>query len=397
MSTTVRRKGKAKYEKDDLLDPPAKIVKAVRRRGSLLRLVQGRGPVFSGVQSNAKSHFRKRNAWVLLVSVLAVFTVLLYYDSIRGIFRQNPGTWQENEATQMTYEQWAEDARNGTDAFKIVDIPGKGKGMIAIRDIEQGERILKEKPAFVVPSQTSESPSAIIASFLREASSHDREAFLDLSYVNFPEDLDPEIYIDEVVLAIFQTNAIAAGTGVGIFPKTARMNHGCSSAFNAVYTWRDREEVLVVHALKKIFEGEEILTAYTNTKKPRAERSESRASDTRLMDISHAYARFANWGQGTISGMEAIDIVKLIWSIEDEEGYWSERGQLAADAAWVAAAHSDAAATIEWAKLAIEWYGYELGYDSEQVQDLTRTAIDPRSHREWGSRETQRIGGPGRR
>lgn len=59
------------------------------------------------------------------------------------------------------------------------------------------------------------------------------------------------------------------------------------------------------------------------------------------MDISNAYARFANWGQGTISGVEAIETVKLIWSIEDEEGYWSERGQLAADAAWVAAAHSE--------------------------------------------------------
>lgn len=102
----------------------------------------------------------------------------------------------------------------------------------------------------------SESPSAIIAKFLREATSQNREAFLNLSHVNLPEDLDPEVHSDEVALAIFQTNAIAAGTGAGIFPKMARMNHGCSSAFNAVYTWRDKEEVLVVHALKKIVKGE---------------------------------------------------------------------------------------------------------------------------------------------
>jgi len=39
----------------------------------------------------------------------------------------------------------------------------------------------------------------------------------------------------------FQTNAVAAGDGVGIFPTMARINHGCSSAFNAVYTWREKD------------------------------------------------------------------------------------------------------------------------------------------------------------
>ncbi|KAG5341126.1 hypothetical protein C0989_011349 [Termitomyces sp. Mn162] len=115
------------------------------------------------------------------------------------------------------------------------------------------------------------------------------------------------------------------------------------------------------------------------------------------MDISSSYDRLATWDQRMISGVEAIDTIRLIWSIEDEEGYWSERGQLAADAAWVAAAHSDAVATSEWAELAIEWYAYELGYDSDQVRDMDRIAIDPRSHPEWGTREVQRIGGPGRR
>lgn len=36
----------------------------------------------------------------------------------------------------------------------------------------------------------------------------------------------------------------------------ARLNHGCSHAFNVVYAWRDYEGVLVVHALKPIKEGQ---------------------------------------------------------------------------------------------------------------------------------------------
>ncbi|KAG5341127.1 hypothetical protein C0989_011350 [Termitomyces sp. Mn162] len=230
MSATPRRRGKAKYEKNDLLDPPAKVVTAVRRRGNVLR-----------------------RTWVLIASVLTLLAVLFYYNSVS---RGSPNTWSKNEPTQLTYDRGSEDVRDNTDAFIVADIPGKGKGMIAIRDIEQGERILTEEPAFLVPSQVSESPSAVIAKLLREASPKDREAVLNLSYVHFPENLDPETHPDEVALAIFQTNAIAAGKRVGIFPRSARMNHGCSSAFNAVYTWRDKEEVLVVHALKKINKGE---------------------------------------------------------------------------------------------------------------------------------------------
>jgi len=42
-----------------------------------------------------------------------------------------------------------------------------------------------------------------------------------------------------------------------------------------------------------------------------------------------------------MEGPEAMDHIRNIWQLEEEEGYWSERGQLAADAAWIAAAHSE--------------------------------------------------------
>ena len=70
--------------------------------------------------------------------------------------------------------------------------------------------------------------------------------------MNFPSHLDPRVYPEEVALAIFKTNAVAAGEKVGIFPRTARLNHGCSSAFNAVYSWREKEQALFVFALRDI-------------------------------------------------------------------------------------------------------------------------------------------------
>jgi hypothetical protein len=62
-------------------------------------------------------------------------------------------------------------------------------------------------------------------------------------------------------------------------------------------------------------------------------------SDKRLLEMSDSYDRFATWGGHRISESEAIEIVKKIWQLGDEEGYWSERGRLAADATWIAASH----------------------------------------------------------
>ena len=74
--------------------------------------------------------------------------------------------------------------------------------------------------------------------------------------MNLPTNLSPEEHAKQLPLAIFQTNAVAAGQGVGLFPRMARLNHACSHAFNSVYSWRDDEGVLVVYALKDIKKGE---------------------------------------------------------------------------------------------------------------------------------------------
>jgi len=156
--------------------------------------------------------------------------------------------------------------------FIVVDIPGKGKGIVAARDIKQGELVIRERPLFVVPLSIKSSPLDLIAGQLKKLGRKEREAFLSLSYVNFPSHLDPRVHHEEVALAIFTTNTVAAGENVGIFPRMARLNHGCSSAFNVVYSWREKEEALFIFALRNITKGDEILTTYTNTRKPRDER-----------------------------------------------------------------------------------------------------------------------------
>ena len=74
--------------------------------------------------------------------------------------------------------------------------------------------------------------------------------------MNFPSHLDARVYPEEVALAIFKSNSVAAGQNVGIFPRMARLNHACSSAFNVVYSWREKEEALFIFALRDISKGD---------------------------------------------------------------------------------------------------------------------------------------------
>jgi hypothetical protein len=67
----------------------------------------------------------------------------------------------------------------------------------------------------------------------------------------------------------------------------------------------------------------------------------SRASDKRLSRLTELHDHLARWGHANIDGEEAIVVVRKIWDVGEEEGYWSERGRLAADAVWIAAGHSE--------------------------------------------------------
>jgi len=287
--------------------------------------------------------------------------------------------------------------------------------MVADRDIRRGELLTRERPLILVQSQITTSPTQLISDLVQQLSPDQAASFYNLSHVNLPENLTPEEFSKQLPLAIFQTNAVAAGSNVGLFPVMARLNHGCSRAFNSVYSWRGREGVLVVHALKDIKKGEELLTAYFDTIQTRDERrhhlkqnygfhctcaccaltgEESKMSDVRLTTMSGLYKRLSTWGQGEIDAQEAILVVKRIWAIGEEEGYTSGRGRLAADAVLVAAAHSDAEAIVEWARLALQWVSYELGPDSDLAEEM-RTAIrEPKKDTIWGQRSISTVEKP---
>lgn len=56
---------------------------------------------------------------------------------------------------------------------------------------------------------------------------------------------------------------------------------------------------------------------------------------------------------------------------------------------------SSSSATREWAQIAVVWYSYEVGIDSEQVGEMRGIALSPESHPAWNTRNRLEVGGPG--
>jgi hypothetical protein len=103
--------------------------------------------------------------------------------------------------------------------------------------------------------------------------------------------------------------------------------------------------IVVVHALKPIKKGQELLTTYTDTKRPRSERrahlsekynffcecsvcslpsNESIASDERLTQMQTLKEKLSTWNTGAIGGKEVTRLANEIWEVGEIERYWSE-------------------------------------------------------------------------
>lgn len=91
-----------------------------------------------------------------------------------------------------------------------------------------------------------EDPVAFLRRHLSKVTKEEEESYWALSHHAVDsKTTTSQKYQDEKVLSIFQTNGISAGPDrVGIFPRTARLNHGCVAAFNSVYSWREDEQIL---------------------------------------------------------------------------------------------------------------------------------------------------------
>ncbi|KAH9208603.1 hypothetical protein DL95DRAFT_395098 [Leptodontidium sp. 2 PMI_412] len=141
--------------------------------------------------------------------------------------------------------------------WEVIDIPGKGKGIIVTQNITPGTLLLSEAPLIktdVVQSLTTAEQD--LENALGKLSISEQENFRTL-HTNFPENTE------EKLIGIIRSNAYPLGPDTevgGLFADIARINHSCLP--NTVQHWDELLGKQTIYAVRPIANGEEITTCY---------------------------------------------------------------------------------------------------------------------------------------
>eukprot|EP00439_Symbiodinium_sp_Y106_P048804 s4313_g6.t1 len=147
-------------------------------------------------------------------------------------------------------------------AFQVQDLGPKGMGVVAARDIEKGELLLKEQPLLVVPvvrdTRQLDAWEQRILADLADCPQQQQDSFWELA------DCHSEVG-QKTATGIVRTNGLpierADGADVvGLYSTMSRFNHSCIHNVNNSYQEDAGGEVL--HALRNIRKGEELCITY---------------------------------------------------------------------------------------------------------------------------------------
>jgi hypothetical protein len=201
-------------------------------------------------------------------------------------------------------------------AYTIQQSLGKGLGVFATHTLEPGTVIFCEAPVILIhPPEFRDGVgyplSGISQQVRREFNAlplDKKSEVLGLTAHYTSTEIEQEREDDDNLVPIFRSNAYNSGAQIGLYPKIARINHDCRP--NTSYFWSQRLGKLVVHASRRIEEGEELSTSYIpllHTHEDREKRldqygfkcgcvacaldkAEKMASDQRRIDIRRAFS-----------------------------------------------------------------------------------------------------------
>lgn len=154
-------------------------------------------------------------------------------------------------------------------AIEVVDVPGKGKGIVALRDLAEGDLLFVEKPLATLEWDMDYVESELNADLTRQIEAlgeEDRQAYYSLHIA------DP-VKFDYRPAAIFRTNAIGLGGSRhlgGAFKLASRFNHSCSTS--VLYEWDEKDQVLLLKVVRNVAKGEELTAPYLSPLLPSGER-----------------------------------------------------------------------------------------------------------------------------
>jgi hypothetical protein len=289
--------------------------------------------------------------------------------------------------------------------YVVEDVPGKGKGLIATKNIPKGTRIISEKPVITLGRQIESMEQTQIRIHQQVSCLSQDQA---RNFVSM-ENIYPYTNAAERYQGIFRTNALPMGAGLnegGVFLETCRINHACNN--NSQNFWNENIERLTIHAIRDIYQGEEITISYLHSRRNRRARQEelwenfkftcscqlcslppnqSRDSDTKL-DRVHELDCIID--QGGIEGLVS-SARRMLSYVDEQVRLWNEPtpddvglARAYADAFQIAIANGDLARGKIFAERLGALYLTTMGNDSPDVIQYNKVMQNPAAHEYYG-------------
>ncbi|KAL9065992.1 MAG: hypothetical protein Q9161_007843 [Pseudevernia consocians] len=139
-----------------------------------------------------------------------------------------------------------------TGPYIVKEAPGKGQGVFTTRDVVKGERVLTDKPFFVVTKPYSD--RKVLAEFERMPLAR-RQQYMRL----YCPDLRDDTHMIDV-MRIFEANCFNIGHSAAMFLTATRFNHSCVP--NTYYSWSERRREITLRSMVNVAEGEEMTINY---------------------------------------------------------------------------------------------------------------------------------------
>jgi hypothetical protein len=289
--------------------------------------------------------------------------------------------------------------------YAIKEVPGKGKGLVATKDIPAGTRIVSEKPIIDSGRQVTgmDQLQSRICQQIGSLREDQKQEFLSMHNVF------PYTNVVDRYLGIFRSNALPFGPGTnaaGIFLQACRINHACDN--NALNFWSATLNQITIQAVRDIYKGEEITISYLQSYENRQIRQEqlqedfrfmctcnlcslppdqSRDSDTKLDRIHEIDCIIA---EGGVTGL-VLNPLQMLSYVDEQVRLWGELpsnvvGLTRAypDAFELAIANGDLARARIFAERLVPLYLTTLGDDSTDAILYSKLVQDPTTNKYYG-------------
>lgn len=282
--------------------------------------------------------------------------------------------------------------------WRLESIPGKGKGLIATRDIAPGTLILSDSPLITTDViQSVETTEQDLARALKALPKDSQRAYLSL-HNNFPG--------KNPLSNIVRCNGYPLGPGShvgGVFATASRLNHSCKP--NSKHTWNAAIKEQTVYAIRPIKAGQELSLSYLQggtfpERQLELQSSfgftcvcelcslsppERRASDDRITRAQNLYNAIGDYDACRYLPEVVLGDARDLLDLYREEDIIDDRvPNVYYDLFQVCNMHGDAARASAFAEEYCALKAVSEGADGTAAEEVREYVKDPASHASFG-------------